>query len=1846
MNKRKSILSWLLVAAMLFGLFVPSAFAEEPVTPVADPSTITQWQDTIDKSSKNVGRIWTDKSVSTGDVTLTSAGNVNITTPDITVNKTEGADFMVSLSALSSASSLAYSVQQPLDVVLVLDVSGSMDENMTSYSYSKTYSIRDDGTYFVLVGSTYRQVHQNRRDQWYYGSRFNQTVVVPMTGAGDTDPSHVQFYTRTVTRQKKITALRNAVNNLVDYTASQNATLDADQQHRIAVVKYAGNNSNAIDNDQYQDGFYTYNYSQIVSDFAAYTDANKESIKTKINSIPAAGATSADYGLNHAQRLFDGEGSLTGGRAEAKKVVIFFTDGEPNHGSGFSDSVATTAIGSARELKADGASVYTVGIFEGADSSDPTNSSDETNRFMHAVSSNYPNATSYSLRTMGERAVDSDFYKVAADSDELNNIFQDIIKEQMEPSSPTVTDPEDPMASGYITFTDRLGDYMEVKDFNAIVYAGEEFTTYEKTPIGNTTTYVFQGEVKGNPIYKDGNISHIVITVKKGSTDREGELVTVKIPAGLIPLRYYDINTEGTAPTMTISEALPVRVFYSVGPKTTILTSKGNIDPTKVDADFLASNTVEADSGDKLKLYSNAYNTQNEYGDAVAMFDPAASNAFYYYTEDTPLYEDPDCLNPATQYDANATYYYKNEYYSNDESGTTTMVNGSVEISNVPDSYVDTDNSGNLYVKAGKTRGTRAAAFNTPKGEGNNPTGTSEYALYPRWEDDNTASIHLGNNGYVLKDIADGSLAISKTVQAAAGFTKPTGNEFTFTVTLTESASSATPLTGSYTCTVKNGEGAEVPTGTIANGGTITLQDGYTATIEGLPAGAGYSVTETASTGFTPDQATKTGTIVADEEVTASFTNTYLPVSATVKLPGSKTLTGQGVTLENSPVTFTVYEYNAETQTKGNVAAIGSLGELSADKMSAAIDFGELTFNEEGQYTYWVEENNASNPPTGYTYDTAHYLVTITVTDNGSGTLQTTTVMEKVTADNVTSPATEIQFQNSYTPESVDVTIPVTKKLTGRTLNQGEFTFALKPDGTVANDPVSAEGTTSTHDAAGAASFTMHYTHAGTYSYTLSEKKGTLGGITYDGTTYAVVVTVADNNGQLEASTTVNGVALTADSVVFNNTYTVQETSIDVPASKSLQEVVTELPEISAATEESVDGEEPAETDATADTAAEPVTTLREVEHNYTFSYTVKDDQGKTVAGGNSTGNGNFTIKLTFTEAGNYHYTIGEVKSGTPENNGITYDSTTYDLAVTVTDDGAGNLKATYTITKDGDPVDTAAFTNTYTAKPTEVDLTVGLDAHKNLTGRDLRGGEFSFVVKENGTVVATGTNDADGNITFGNLFYTLAGCGTHTYTVNEVIPDENLRVPGVTYDTKEYTFTVEVKDQDDGTLRATVNKAEDIVFNNTYAAADVQVPITATKVLNGKTLTAGMFTFELKDADNKVLSRPTNGVGEDASAIAFSNLVFHASDLAGQTEKTFTYTVQEVNDKKTGMTYDDKIYQISVRVYDDGNGQLKADAPSITMNGEPADAIVFTNTYVPNDFELTLQGSKSLTGRDLVNGEFSFVVQEMVGDQLQTVTNGHNDADGNIVFNKIRYEAKDIGEHTYQVSEVNGNKTQIDYDEAVYTVKVNVYDDNGNLKADVTYPEGGLKFQNTYTPTAVQVNLQASKQLSGRAMKADEFTFHISDADNKVLADATNTDKGVINFNPITFTAAGDYTLTVWEETGKADGVTYDTTKFTVEIHVEDQDGVLVASIDYLDEGIVFHNKYTEAPDPGDEGGTNNNNRPTPTPAPSADEPAATAVVPQTGDAMPLELIAIVAVMAAVAFVALVVFRKRRNNH
>ena len=233
------------------------------------------------------------------------------------------------------------------------------------------------------------------------------------------------------------------------------------------------------------------------------------------------------------------------------------------------------------------------------------------------------------------------------------------------------------------------------------------------------------------------------------------------------------------------------------------------------------------------------------------------------------------------------------------------------------------------------------------------------------------------------------------------------------------------------------------------------------------------------------------------------------------------------------------------------------------------------------------------------------------------------------------------------------------------------------------------------------------------------------------------------------------------------------------------------------------------------------------------------------------------------------------------------------------------------------------------------------------------------------------------------------------------------------------------------------------------------------------------------------------------------------------------------------------------------------------------------------------------------------------------------------------------IRDSTYTVVETKGGKAQITYDDTVYTVTVKVSDDGtGAVRADVTYPEGGLVFRNSYTPTPVQVSLQASKLLSGRTMLEGEFLFHVSDASGNVIADARNDARGVINFAPLTYTQAGDYSLTIWEETGSADNVTYDTTRFSVVVHVTDQNGVLNATVEYPEGGVVFHNAFVlkDNKDPGEDPTT-----PTPTVTPAPQTTGNT--IPQTSDNMPIGLIAVIAAVAAGAFLILLVLRKQKTG-
>ena len=512
----------------------------------------TYWAAGSDGSGKittqNVGRIWTDKTVEAG----------------------EESDFVTTLSAISSTSNTITTVPKPLDIVMVLDASGSMDDPMSSSD-----------------------------------------------------------------RTKRIDALKTAANSFIEKIAEENAKIsDESKQHKVAIVKFAGNETDKIGNNTYKDGGYAYNYSQVMKELTFCKDDEKDSLKSTVGSIKPAGATRADYGLDLAERI--------SGRADAKKVVLFFTDGSPTSYNTFEASVADSAINKANSLKKDGTVIYTIGIFSGANpSADPTASSTiNENKFMHAVSSNYPAATSsipWSGWTInfGARAENANYYKSAKNAKELEDIFKDISESITEVVGyPTeVHDGYSEHKSGYITFTDELGDYMQVDGFTEVEYNGKTFTEPEKTTSGNVDTYTFTGEA-----------ANLVITVQRAAegNPQQGDIVEVKIPASLIPLRKF--NVDKTKGTLAVNDVEPIRVKYASSVKT--IARENLFTPDEALKKYIEANTTGEQGSKSVAFYANKW-SDPDLGDTVANFTPATTNRYYFFQKQTPIYTDPACTQPA-----------------------------------------------------------------------------------------------------------------------------------------------------------------------------------------------------------------------------------------------------------------------------------------------------------------------------------------------------------------------------------------------------------------------------------------------------------------------------------------------------------------------------------------------------------------------------------------------------------------------------------------------------------------------------------------------------------------------------------------------------------------------------------------------------------------------------------------------------------------------------------------------------------------------------------------------------------------------------------------------------------------------------------------------------------------------------------------------------------------------------------------------------------------------------------------------------------------------------------------------
>ena len=1751
----------------------PTPYAAGDKDTVADPNTASTWRDWgLDYSTQSVGRIWTDKTVSTEGINLTGADGT------ITIEKSSEADFLTAFSALSSTSNLKSKIAQPLDIVLVLDASGSMDDPM---------------------------------------------------GNGDST--------------KRIDALKVAANSFIDEIAKQNANIsDPAQQHQVSLVKFAGKISNQVGNDTYRDGRYTYNYSQVMKNLTSCVGSSADDLKSTVNAIKPAGSTQADYGLQFAA-------GQTSGRENAKKIVVFFTDGSPTSSSGFEEEVARDAVSAAKSMKDAGATVYSVGIFSGANPvADPTNSgtSDE-NKFMHAVSSNYPTASytdqgwviSNWVWSFGARATDSDFYKAASNAADLKTLFDEISQEITSSTGlPTeVQQGYDPSTSGYITFTDQLGDYMKVDSFTTIVFAKQLFQNPEKTTSGNVDTYTFSGEA-GNVLYPSGNLNSIVITVTKSDNLATGDLVEVKIPAALIPLRHFQVDE--SAGTGHVDMTFPIRVFFESSVKEGMESALANPDVTL--AAYIEANTTD----DGVAFYANKWNG-GEDGDVTATFTPAKSNSYYYMTEETPIYTDEACTVPAKgALSADGTYYYQRSWYEIG-NGKATLQSGAIQFSgNIPESwlgYIGTDASGNAVFKAGTPRFTYINELRTVKSD--NPTTTATTVLNPVWSGSSIAC-HLGNNGKLVIE-KPGTLAISKSLVVPEGYDRAdfANDTFTFTIEIDKAEGQEFPA---EVRDANNEPVGDAFTIAFDNNGTAThsLKDGETLIIRGLSAGWEYLVSEQPTTGFDQiapaennDPQAATGTIAAGAQAKAEFTNAYCP-SGTLDnddaLAVKKVLTGRSWT-DNDAFRFilTPTTDNAPMPLDENGEPANSIvltKQDLADGGYAAGTFGNITYTKPGTYVYEISEDQTVGAGAGMSLSQARYRVVVTVTeqlaeqgDNAihQGILNVSSVMVQINDDDGASVQSDdgvdaATFTNEFAAREAKWNPAVKKEYTDNSganpLARGMFNFRIEPVVDWAPMPanpigeVNADGSVTfgdivfTGDMIGE-SFEYRITElvpdgAGSWINVADADASLLQtGMTYDESTWVVRVDIASeviDNEQVVVWTASYRLADAAQGsqaesfATFRNSYT--PTPVSVPAEGFA--------------------------------AGTKTLTGRDMLPNETFGFELLSADGATqsaigtdvvlestsaVAQGGTNGHAvGFSFgDATFTKPGTYTFMVRENSWNSqriPDDGtqGMTFDRHTATIVVTVTDND-GVLAATRTVENSLD------FTNRYTA---EGDYT-GLVLSKTLNGRDMGQGEFTFHI--------AGTNDAaaallggDGTRTFVNsepraagvayeatlltdLHFTQDDAGkTFTFDVYENVP--SIGAPGMTYDKTIHSVVVSVASDNAGALVITTTvdgvAGNKVSFTNAYAADpavfDTQAGFGLYKVLEGRDWEANdAFSFLLEPV---TMGAPLPGdtmvtVGADMVDPATGHAPISFGDITFNQAGVYKYRVTEANAGHIigGVQYSSNVAEFTVTVTDlDENGVHTGKLVATAQLTTTPNTREFTNVagFEYDDNQIPVNAFKRFVNNSAVEmpdmtGLFTFELTAAEANApMPTATTVHNGADGSVDFGVITFDASLFDNGPIVINSAPAAKSAANEASAAGEA---VASDVPAADAAAT-SEAGASGADAGDAAKGEGSAPAD---AGAAPAADAAAVPAANAAAKPASDGPTTDNPSVDANTLVF----HYTIT--EKAGGHADVTNDPNPaFTFEVTVtRGNDGNVTARVTNVQDYVkgtplrTFTNTYTYTP-------------------------------------------------------------------
>lgn len=1727
------IIAVVLVAAMGLGMFLnfETKVQAAPNT-VVDPDTTNVWTDYTrpggQPSTQNVGRIWTDKSVFNDTYTFKNDDNVGLSGQ--TIEKGDS-DFLVSLSALSSTSNLKEMVKtsQPLDIVLVLDTSGSMS-----------------GT--------------------------------------------------------KMTNLKNAANNFINATAENNRGLEQDQQTRLAIVQFA---SGANTEQQL-------NY---------VTDQNAQQYRNTIDGFRANGATYAEEGLQQAQNVLD-----RNGRDNVQQIVIFFTDGEPNHYNGFDNEVAAEAVNTAHEMKQSGTIIYAIGVMNGANAS--ITDDDGFNEYMNGVSSNYPDATArgsnggffergYYNTTFGERA-EGDYYKAASDPDSIEEIFDEIsdeVQQGVGSGSPIEENTQQGNTEpGTLTFEDQLGNYMQVTgidggsqdnpDVMKLAYGDQIYTSTSKSTDGNIDTYHFSGQVGGNEVYGPANLSDLVVTVEHGNDLAEGDKVTVTLPASLLPMRHYDVDTD--AGTMTVSQAYPVRLFYGVSLKEEA--EEALADPTS-DKYAAIVESQKSEDGTSIDFYSNSFVQKAADGSTTAIFSPNAGNKFYYYTQDTTLYINPECTTEANRYNVGSatTLYYKDVYWVQTGNGTeareVTNGYGTVTRGTAEWNAIQRPSQGTYYIPANTQRTERPHTLTDVKDK--NETSTAANVLNPSWTEGGDVTQALGNNGKLSFDMP-GSLEIKKDVDwgNASDQTKRDKNTFTFNITAnvpTGEGEATESLTGTYNYYVGDSETAA---GQVTfNNGTaqLTVTGGTTVRIDGLPAGTTFTVTEqgVGENGWTVTDATSqedventntkdgvvTGSIPAGSQASLTFSNTYhadevdLNTSTTLKV--QKNLEGRDWR-DTDSFDFTIAGFRAPSGVDPVPVPEDTVVTVDASTDAHTASFGDITFDTPGEYRYTIQENgDPEQPIAGIDYSDAIYRVTVMVGDNGTGSLVIDSVKIELMYDdggnlaNTENEGTPVEgntmaFKNTYNA-STDTEGIQGKKVYNDTTGDnpyegGKFSFKLEAQGGFVTDSGNAGDLTiaaaNTPMPAGVQDNAVTTTNVGpdftfptitfdgndagnTYVYKVTEINTNEAGMTYSDAEHTVQISVeevTDGDGT-HIVATVQAPYNNPQNLVFENTY------------------------------------DPADATLTGADAIHGTKTLtgRDMKAGETFYFqlTATNANAQSVLPNAETvkvtsltdGSADFNFgDMSFSKVGRYTFTVNEVadENGTETTNGsgMTYDANVCIVTVTVTDNKQGALVAdvTYSNNVNSSVTDKAQFNNTYKASMNYgAEGAGGIVVTKTLNDRAEANNTFLFTIKGETEEDTAKLHSQDREFTHGilnpgvpnemeklqHLTFDETDAGkTYTFIVDELEdkfgPNESAdTLKGVVFDQSQYRIDIEVLDNGDSTMHTvtTVTKiknadgsdANEIVcdrldsasdgyeapkfgFVNDYnpdpavvgGSADAKIQVTKT-VEGADSATDYTFTLTLEDQDQAQYIEGLNGGKLEVSTsgtitegtsqtVEFGELKFTKADSYG-------FIVKENQpDEDAGWTFDDA----------DGDGATDTHYVEIVITDKNAEG--------KYDGKLYVESVESEDGEDQP-------VQITNSYKTDPVVVGGEDAEQQITVQKS----------------VTGDNTAAD---AEFNFQLEPVVDDTNTedvwRANVEAAEDGFEPKTTIT--------------------------------GGVTTDAPKT----ATFGGIRFKAAGDYTFKVTEVEGTDDqadpsGWTYDGHEAFVTVHVtDDGEGKLEATVSYNNEGAT----------------------------------------------------------------------------